>query len=111
MKNSKNRNLIYKSIKVIENATIFFKDGDKRIFDAIHKTDKGVFTGYIINYKIKNNNKFFLNNHFEKFIPNYYYLEFVDNGFIPDYNIKSIKGGSKKTAFKKKFLNNTNNKK
>jgi hypothetical protein len=32
---------------IIENATIIYKNGLKKIFDAISISDKGVFTGYI----------------------------------------------------------------
>ena len=48
----KDKNLKFKRINIIENATIFFKDGDKKIYDAIYETDKGIFTGFTLNYKL-----------------------------------------------------------
>ena len=56
---------------LIENATIIYKNGLKKICDAISITEKGVYTGFI---KSSNENK-------EKF---------VNNSFIPLDQIKKI---------------------
>ena len=57
--------------QVIENATIIYKNGLKKIYDAISITDKGVYTGEIKN-KDKNN------------------MEFVNHSYIPIDQIKKI---------------------
>ena len=57
--------------KIIENATIIYHNGLKKIHDAISITDNGVYIGYI---KYSNNT--------EKI--------FVNNGFIPKDQIKKI---------------------
>lgn len=112
MNKLKDKNVKLKTIKVIENSIIFFKDGNKKTYDAIYKTNKGIFTGYILNKKIGKNHhtKFYLNQT-DKKLPTHFYIEFVESGFIPDYNIKSIKGGTKKRVYKETFLNKTNRKK
>ena len=56
---------------LIENATIIYKNGLKKICDAISITEKGVYTGFI---KSSNENK----------------EEFVNNSFIPMDQIKKI---------------------
>ena len=56
---------------LIENATIVYKNGLKKICEAISITEKGVYTGFI---KSSNENK-------EKF---------VNNSFIPLDQIKKI---------------------
>ena len=66
-------------IEILENAIVTFKDVVKRIVDAIKITDEGVVTGFILNREI-----------------------FVEGGFIPKRNIKHIKGGTKRSVYKKK---------
>ena len=39
-------------VKIIENATIIFKNGSKEFFDAISITENGIYTGHI---GLKNN--------------------------------------------------------
>jgi hypothetical protein len=56
--------------KIIENATIHYKNGEKLIYDAIQITNKGIYTGRIIR-------------HHEK-------VEFQDNRFIPRDEIQQI---------------------
>ena len=56
---------------LIENATIVYKNGFKKICEAISITEKGVYTGFI---KSSNENK----------------EEFVNNSFIPLDQIKKI---------------------
>jgi hypothetical protein len=80
---------------IIENATIIYKDGLKKIFDAISITEKGVYTGYIKSNKDD-------------------YIDFIDSGFIPieyieeilfiskDGKLRKRKIVSKKTGRKKK---------
>jgi len=57
--------------KIIENATILQKSGAKQIYDAIHITKKGIYTGNIIT---KNKER----------------EEFEDHGFIPRDQIQKI---------------------
>ena len=54
---------------LIENATIIYKNGQKKFCDAISITEKGVYSGFIKS----SNNK-----------------EFVNNSFIPIDQIKKI---------------------
>jgi hypothetical protein len=80
---------------IIENATIIYKDGLKKICDAISITEKGVYTGYIKSNKDN-------------------CVDFIDSGFIPiehigeilfiskDGKLKRRKIVSKKTGRKKK---------
>lgn len=56
---------------IIENATIIYKDGLKKIYEAISITKKGVYTGYI---KPKNKKG----------------EEFVNHSFIPRDQIQKI---------------------
>ena len=56
---------------IIENAMIIQKSGEKQIYDAIHITKKGVYTGCII---IKREER----------------EEFEDQGFIPRDQIQKI---------------------
>ena len=56
---------------IIENATITQKSGEKQIYDAIHITKKGIYTGCII---IKTEER----------------EEFEDHGFIPLDQIQKI---------------------
>ncbi len=56
---------------LIENATIIYKSGLKKICEAISITEKGVYTGFI---RSSNENK----------------EEFVNNSFIPMDRIKKI---------------------
>ena len=56
---------------LIENATIVYKNGFKKICEVISITEKGVYTGFI---KSSNANK----------------EEFVNNSFIPLDQIKKI---------------------
>ena len=45
MKQLKDKNVKLKTIKIIENSVIFLKDGNKKTYDAIYPTNKGIFTG------------------------------------------------------------------
>jgi hypothetical protein len=56
--------------KIIENATIIYKNGLRRIFNAISIQNKGVYIGFI-----KNNN---------------YRTHFINHSFIPIDQIKKI---------------------
>ena len=47
---------------LIENATIIYKNGTKKIFEVISITEKGVYTGFIKN--INENKDVFVNNSF-----------------------------------------------
>ena len=64
-------------IDILENVNIVYKDGKKDFIEAIYVSDKGVVTG-----RIKNN-------------------KFVNGGFIPKSNIKSIKGNTKRMMQKR----------
>ena len=57
--------------KIIENATILYKNGLKQIYDAIYITKKGIYTGHIITKKEDGE-------------------EFEDYGFIPTDQIERI---------------------
>ena len=79
--NDKNRyDNTFEKIKIFQDAIVFYKDGDKEHFNAMHKTKIGVFTGHILNNKY-----------------------FVEGGFIPIYNIKHIEYEIKRTIYKKKL--------
>ena len=56
---------------IIENVTILYKNGAKQIYDAIHITKKGVYTGRIITTNEEGD-------------------VFEDHGFIPRYQIQRI---------------------
>ena len=58
--------------KIFKNVIIIYNDGKKDFFEASYISDEGVVTG-----RIKNN-------------------KFVNGGFIPKNNIKSIKGNTKR---------------
>lgn len=62
-----------KKIEVLENVNIVYTDGKKDFFEAICVSDDGIIIGRVINNK------------------------FVNCGFIPKNNIKSIKGNTKRT--------------
>jgi hypothetical protein len=70
---------------IIENVTIIYKDGGKKICDAISITEKGIYTGYI---KLKGNND----------------DNFIDSGFIPLKYIDKILFISKDGKLKKKKI-------
>jgi hypothetical protein len=57
-------------IDLIENATIVYKNGNKRIFEVISITEKGVYTGFIKSSEDKD--------------------VFVNNSFIPVNQIRKI---------------------
>jgi hypothetical protein len=65
-------NNLQKKWEIIENVIIIYTGGKKEYFRAIYISDDGIFTGRIINNK------------------------FVNGGFIPRNNIKSITGNTKK---------------
>jgi len=65
-------------IEIIQNATIVYTDEVKESYEAIQITNKGIIIGRI------------LNNEFMRF------------GFIPQYNIKDIKNGSKRAIAEKR---------
>jgi hypothetical protein len=62
-----------RTMEVLENANIFYKDGKRDFFQAISITDGGINTGRIINNEI-----------------------YIIGGFIPKNNIKFIKWDSRR---------------
>jgi len=79
---------------LIENATIIYKNGNKKIFEAISISKKGVYTGFIKNSD--ENKHVFVNN---SFIP----LDQIENIFVCNkkgkldlLNIKNNNIGGKK---------------
>ena len=75
---------------IFEDATIIYKNGLRKVFDAISITSKGVYTGYV-NSKNESEEKF------------------VNNTFIPRNKIKKIMifnedGKSKDIVFKNLYL-------
>ena len=69
-----------KKIEILENAVVVYNSGEKQIINAINISDRGVFTGHLINHK-----------------------EFVECGGIPKNNIKKIIGGDRRVVSKKNF--------
>jgi len=69
----------FEIINILEMAKIIYDDGKMDIFNAIYKTNEGVYTGRIINQN-----------------------EFINGGFIPIQNIKKIIGGINRKMLKKK---------
>ena len=70
---------------IIENVTIIYKDGLKKICDAISITEKGVYTGYIKSNKDN-------------------CVDFIDSGFIPIEYIEEILFISKDGKLKKRKM-------
>ena len=66
-------------IEVIHNVLVIYKNGKYEYIDAIYCVNEGVVTGRIVHNDI-----------------------FIEIGFIPDYNIKKIKGMKKKVYIEKK---------
>jgi hypothetical protein len=60
-------------------AKVIYNDGKMDIFNAIHESNEGIYTGRIINEN-----------------------EFINSGFIPKENIKKVIGGIQRKMFKKK---------
>jgi len=68
-------------VKICENTTIVYKNGNREIFDAVQITENGVTTGYISKDR-----------------------KFEEGGFIPKNNIKKIIHGSKYKEYEKKQI-------
>ena len=71
----------YEMIEILENATVFYTDGTQEKYDAIHITDKWVFTGHVLNNEV-----------------------FVEGGGIPKENVKHIEHNAKRKIRKKKSV-------
>jgi hypothetical protein len=71
---------------IIENATIFYKNGLKKIYDVISIQNKGIYIGFI-----KNNNG---------------RKKFVNHSFIPNDRIKKIVFLNNKGNLENIFLSN-----
>ena len=70
----------FETIEILQNVIVIYINGDREHYDAIYKTEKGVYTGYILNDK-----------------------SFVEGGFIPKYSIKHIEDGVKRIVYKKQL--------
>ena len=79
-----------KTIKILENAMVIYKEGDRELFDAILITDKEVIIGRIFRIDKKRKCKEIT-----------CCEVFVESGGIPKKNIKCIEGGSKKVVYVK----------
>jgi hypothetical protein len=102
MDNKENKDVIFETIEVIENVAIIFKDGDKKFFDAVQITNRGVSTGFIKNvHKLKINIIDNLNVKIKEKKRNSYDTEFIENGFIPKKNIANLKNGNIKKILKR----------
>ena len=84
--NKKDNN--FKIIEVLENVAVIYQKGrqKKEVFDAIYLNGDGIYTGYILK---KNDIS--------------YYEEFIECGFIPNYNIKKIEGSAKRKVYKRRI--------
>lgn len=69
----------FEKIEILQNIIVIYKNKEKEHFDALYKTNTGVFTG-----NIKGNNIF------------------VEGGFLPKFNIKYVKYEVKRVVYKKK---------
>ena len=79
MKERKNRENEF--VKISENTTVVYKNGNIEIFDAVQIMENGVTTGHIIDER-----------------------EFEEGGFIPKNNIKKIIRGSNDKQYVKKQI-------
>ena len=79
-------NLKFEIIEIIENVAVIYHRGKekKEVFDAIYITKDGVFTGFILK-KYDNN----------------FYEEFIECGYIPNHNIKTIEGSARRKVYKR----------
>lgn len=78
MKDNKKNGKNYSTIKILQNATVIYDNGDREIFEAVYVTKRGVYIGRIVNHN-----------------------EFMEYGFITAQIIKKILNGSKKKLYKK----------
>jgi hypothetical protein len=89
-------------IDVYENVVVFYKDGYKRIYDAIYLLENGALTGHLIPIDKNNGLKSFLNS-IKQSINNKIKNEFIEHGFIPNYNIQRIENKIKKSVLRRVF--------
>lgn len=93
----------YELIEIIETVAIIFKDGEKKLFDAVQFDRKrGVITGNIVNTEKKDMEeiiKWLKNTKIKKIDSSNI---FVETGFIPLTNIDRIELASRKKIIKKK---------
>jgi hypothetical protein len=85
----------FETIEILENVTIICDDGDRAIFETIHITDKGV----ILIGRILKDEKI---GHCKSIGSIDCHEIFMEDGGIPKDNVKQIKGGIKRTVYKKK---------
>lgn len=93
----------YELIEIIETVAIIFKDGEKKLYDAVQFDRKrGVITGNIVD--TEKNDIIEILHWLGK--PNIKKIDsdilFVETGFIPKHNIESIELGSRRKILKKK---------
>jgi len=95
----------YEVIDIIETVAIIFKDGEKKLFDAIQiKSKKGVITGNIIE-----EDKHYLNtvlkkvNLVKKIKKIDSHRVFIETGYIPLRQIDHIELGAEKKILKKNY--------
>jgi hypothetical protein len=69
-----------KKIEILEDAVVIYDSGEKETYNAISITNRGIFTGHLINHH-----------------------EFVEGGGIPKNNIKKIYSRKKRMVYKKYF--------
>ena len=92
----------FEMIEIVKDAIVTYNDGDKRLFDAIHITDRGIFTGHIL--KIDKTDLFrvadFIGRAKAQIYANCREL-FIEGGGIPEDNVICIKGGTRRAMFKR----------
>ena len=93
----------FEMIEVVKDAIVIYNDGDKKLFDAIHITDKGVFTGHTL--KIGKTESCTVIGFLGRAKERTYIScgeQFIEGGGIPEYSIMAIKGGTRKAIYKKR---------
>ena len=94
MKDDNKKDDTFEMIKILENATIIYDDGNRAIFEAIFLTNKGeIIFGQIL--KVEKSD------HCKSVSSIDCHEIFMECGGIPKENIKHIEGGIKKPVFKK----------
>ena len=87
-------------IDIIKDAIVTYNDGDKKLFEAIHITDKKILTGYVLKMDNKELNR--IVNFFGRAknkILNSCCEQFIERGGIPGDSILSIKGGNDRAIY------------
>lgn len=92
MDNGNIEDVTLETIEILENAIVIYMDGSRKLFDAIHITNRGVIIGYILRL-----------DNIEKCMGSTCCEVFVESGGIPKNNVKYIEGGVRKVVYTKKL--------